>query len=147
MKLEEIMKDKDSLFEGRWFKRKYKNFCVRWNNDKCLFERLLEDCNNKDKGIVVYHFNPEDFTSHDWSWFKEKKMWHEGNFKGKYPSGVLCWVWDRTDDYDSRPINYHQEIIIDTYIGGNNTTIFKSWSNAYEYAVPVTIDEAPAIIG
>ena len=88
MKLEQIMKDEDSLLGGKWFKRKYRSYCVRWSEDKYLFEMLAEKCVVKNKAIAVYHFNPEDFGVDDWKWVEEK--WYEGNFKKKYPNGVLC---------------------------------------------------------
>lgn len=143
MKLEQIMKDEDSLLGGRWFKRKHKGYCVRWNEDKHLFEMSLEGCKNKDEIMAVYHFNPEDFVADDWKWNNEK--WYEGNFNEKYPAGVICWVWEITDDYDSKIVNYHQEIIKNVAIK-QNKYVFWNGNKYWDYAEPVAPDEAPAII-
>ena len=131
MKLEQIMKDRDSLLSGKWFKRKYRSYCVRWNNDKFLFEMLLGDCRNKDKTIVVYHFNPEDFVEDDWEWVKE---WYEGDFRKKYPNGILCYVWgDSGIKYMRVVTDYKEPFGWDTDQG--------YWKNA----APIPKEQAPVI--
>ena len=142
MKLEQIMKEKESLLGGRWFKRKHKDYCVRWNKDEYLFEMLLENCRNKDKTITVYHFNPEDFVVDDWGWVEE---WYEGDFKKKYPNGVLCYVWDE--------IPYHKKydiavvVVVVDYVQTSKYPFVAFEGNYWKYAEPVKSNEAPAIIG
>ena len=55
MKLEQIMKDRDSLLSGKLFKQKYASYYVRWNSDKYLFEMLLKKDVAKNKAIATYH--------------------------------------------------------------------------------------------
>ena len=140
MKLEEIIKNRSNLFEGVWFKRKNKDYSIRWNFLRDRFEY------QNDKGIKDYcfSFDLDDFGADDWEWLEEK--WYEGNFKEKYPAGVICWVWDITDDYDSKRVNVHQEIIKSVAIR-QNKYIFWDGNKWWEYAEPVTSDESPAIIG
>ena len=138
MKLEEIMKSKNNLFNGVWFKRKNKDYKIRWNYITDKFEYL------HNKEIKDYCFSLDDFEVNNWEWLRDEE-WYEGNFKDKYPNGVICWVWDIPDNCNSERVNCHQEIIKSVVIK-ENKYVFCDGNKYWRYAEPVKSDEAPAII-
>jgi len=93
MKFEEIIRDKDRLYSGKWFKRRNKSYYIKWN-EKLGFVYITAPCDNEDF-LQRYSFSPEDFLSDEWQWVEK---WYEGDFKKKHPNGVLCWVWDNGSD-------------------------------------------------
>ena len=140
MTIVEIMKDKKRLYNGVPFRRKNRghlSFLIRWNEDYG-FEKI-----SPNGEVQHYDFIPDNLLADDWEWVEE---WYEGDFKKKYPNGVLCWVWDFTDDYDSKKVNVHQEIIIDTYIDREGNRVFKSRYRTFKYVKPIEPEEAPTII-
>ena len=68
-----------------------------------------------------------------------KEEWYEGDFKKKYPNGVLCWVWD--DNLEPK-----MYVIIDIDYNSNYKFVTCCREN-FKYAKPVRPEEAPAIIG
>lgn len=72
----------------------------------------------------------------DDSWEVEE-MWYEGDFKAKYPNGVLCLVSTgiRGNTYMTCIVDYKYDVFVD------DSGIH------YENATPVKSEDAPAIIG
>ena len=136
MKIEEIMKDKERLYNQTLFRRKGKSFCIRWI-EGYGFEKITscKKYDSEDDEVYRYNFIPEDFLVDDWEWVNE---WYEVNFKKKYPNGVLCRAWNENTsvyivvikDYDKL-----DERFVDTT------------GRAWKYAEPIKSEEAPAIIG
>ena len=67
MTLAEIMRDREELFDGKWFKRKTKPYAVRWNHLKDRFEYKL----GKEIKEFCFQFDLDDFLADDWEWLKE----------------------------------------------------------------------------
>lgn len=66
------------------------------------------------------------------------EKWYKGDFKKKYPKGVLCWIWK---DYPYSPI--HKRVVVDF---DSRIQRFKTDTGTWVYAKPVKPEEAPAII-
>ena len=60
-----------------------------------------------------------------------KEEWYEGNFKEKYPNGVMCKVWDKNDDAT------YTAIVID-YDKVRAYPFITSELGKYEFAKPIT---------
>ena len=71
---------------------------------------------------------------------KLEEKWYEGDFKKKYPNGVLCWVWHymSPEKYRTIVVNYVKD----------SKYPFLSFDNfTWKCAKPMNSSEAPAIIG
>ena len=121
----------DVIKNGGKFKRS------GWDNwyvtDKVILKNADE--NNKSKTL-----SDNDILTDDWELFKEK--WYEGNFKEKYPNGILCWVWNY--DRANRYMHVITDFIYDEcpFVFDKNG-IYKEWCSAE----PVKTEDVLAIIG
>ena len=119
---------KEAIESKRPFKRKDWE-C--WYIVNELDEMCRLDCPNS-----KFYANAKAIFAEDWI-IKEK--WYEGDFKEKYPNGVLCKVWDKDEDatYTAIVINYDEH---------KAYPFITSDLDKYEFAEPITKDKAPAII-
>ena len=134
MTLVEIMKNKEKLYSNTPFRRKGKSYCIRWSEEYGFLRTTSHkkyDTNNDE--ICRYNFLPEDFLVDDWEWVEE---WYEGDFKKKYPNGVLCWVWGGF-------VNPFRAVVIDYK---PSTHYFITENGCWLNAKPVKPEETPAII-
>lgn len=71
--------------------------------------------------------------------YEIQEQWYEGNFKKKWPNGVLCKVGDN--------IKYHQifAIVVD-YIPDSQNPFLTINNTLWKSAEPIKPEEAPAII-
>ena len=78
----------------------------------------------------------EDILAND---YEIEEKWYEGNFKKKWPNGVLCKVGDN--------IKYHQifAIVVD-YIPDSQNPFLTINNTLWKSAEPIKPEEAPAII-
>ena len=121
----------EAIKSGRPFKRPhYENWLVIDElNNKIWFSI------NKGRGRFLPSFSAEDLLADDW---KIKEKWYEGNFKKKYPNGVLCWC------YNENIINGVVDIIIN-YDEKSNFP-FISPRLSYSQVSPFRPEKAPACI-
>ncbi len=135
MKLTDIITEKERIIKGDWFKRKYKPYCIRWNNDRSIFEKKTVEC-DAEKEVSVYNFEPDDLIADDWEWVKKK--WDTISTFNQYKNGILCWVWNDGDPADS----------VDIIFSKKSEGLFKyrGYNKSWQHAKPVSQDEAPAII-
>ena len=92
--------------------------------------RILFKHDNTPKTIV-----PSDFFLD----YEIKEQWYEGDFKKKWPKGVLCWVWDDLN-------NDKQKRIVVDYDPKDELPFITYSRYIFKYAEPIKPEEAPAII-
>ena len=114
---------------GKLFKRK---------NGSCWY-RVTKGGNvvkiNDDNSETLIYLDISFITAID---FVIKEEWYEGDFKKKYPNGVLCWVYDKWE----KKISYRAVVVDYTKESGFKITVGYYYSNAE----PVTKKDAPTII-
>ena len=135
MKLEEIMKDKKRLNSGTLFKQRNKPYCVKWSEEYGFIEIISYEEDNKVER--AYKFTPNDFIVNDWEWVEK---WYKGDFKKKYPNGVVVMAWN-----DKSQEKY--KTIMINYIPNTSFPFWTVGEISWKYAEPVKPEDAPAIIG
>ena len=131
----------EAIKSGRPFKRKGLNFYLEcqksnYSGNLCFYLQCTR---------AAYTLSGDDILADDWEVLEK---WYEGNFKKKYPNGVLCKVGNSEGLY--KPYNIK---IITNYVKGDKYPFKSYYGNPtgclleYEYAEPVKPEEAPAIIG
>lgn len=120
----------EAIKSGKPFKRKYWKDWIKRVKDYCVWATGVNKNELANDAISI-----NDILADDW---EVKEEWYEGDFKKKYPNGVLCWVWNSY----SNVIN--KRVVID-YIP--EVQKFKTDTGTIVSARPVLPSEAPAIIG
>ncbi len=118
----------EAIKSGKPFKRPCHMYWMLVNNDRIVYVSAV--------GAINWTPNIEDYFADD---YFVKEDWYEGDFKKKFPNGVLCWVWDR--GFRKRMaivIGYDKERVHPFLV---------TYGAYYEYAEPIKPEEAPAIIG
>ena len=112
----------EAVKTGQLFKRPW------WNSWQCV------------ENLKTINLSKEDILATD---YEVCERWFMGNFKDKYPNGVLCYVADteHTLDSDEKIV----QIIID--YSPNEDFPFTAQNGTYwKIAIPITTDEAPTIL-
>ena len=91
------------------------------------------------KASSVIVLDALDLLADDWV---IKEEWYEGDFKAKYPNGVLCYVWD--DDSIVETSKNRVDIIY-AYIPDWDLP-FRGLSTKWIHAQPVPKSEMPACL-
>lgn len=118
----------EAIKSGKYFKRK------KWN-----FYLHVDGYNIYDEKEQIFTLDTTDILADDW---EVKEEWYEGDFKKKYPNGVLCWVWDICEEKVARVVNDYKQINEYPFIVYEMDRIV-----TFKYAKPVKPSEAPAIVG
>ena len=94
-------------------------------------------------GIIYYsgtifpaQFSKEEVLSNKWI-VKEEEKWYEGNFKEKFPQGVLCKVSCNVKRWGTDIIMNYSRDLHHPFIGSRD-----DWLNAK----PIPKDEIPVIL-
>ncbi len=125
---------KNAFNSDKWFKRPCWNLWFRRQDDVCV-----ENSNNIKDIPLNTILSVEDIFAEDYVIRDElEEKWWEGNFKKKYPNGVLCWVGNDKDHLITKII------IVDYY--PVKKYFLDDRGIAYRYAEPVRPEEAPIII-
>ena len=119
----------EAVKSGKKFKRKGEK---HW----CSISNTGDIIRHVDGESVLCYANYFWYTAED---FEVNEKWYEGDFKKKYPNGVLCKLYDRKED---QPI---YDIVID-YIKDAHYPFRTKSMNYRRYAEPVSKKDAPAII-
>ena len=114
----------DAIESGRPFRRPGHGFWLGVEDNTIIDYEDRED----------YYLTVDDIIADDW---EIKEEWYEGNFKEKYPNGVLCWVWERGVA--------SLDIVIDYLVGSDSP--FRTRYAYFKHVEPVKKNEAPVIIG
>ena len=120
----------EAIKSGRPFKRKQQAYWMVVNGSNII----ISD-GEYNKYLSYYDIDVKDILTKDWI---IKEEWYEGDFKSKWPNGVLCWVWD------SNLTSKIKMVVID--YRKNLSKPFKTYFYNWDHAEPVKPEEAPAII-
>ena len=116
------------LKTGKPFKRKKKTFYLSVNQEgKIGFE--------ESGGFIEATLTKEDILADDWM---IKEEWYEGDFKKKYPKGLICWAWDYDGDDKAK--------VVMIAFNKKSEFPFETEEGCYRYAEPITKEEAPTIL-
>ncbi len=117
---------KEAIESGRPFKLPELNYWIKVENEEFETE------------VGKFIVKPKDLFRNDW---KIKEKWYEGDFKKKWPKGVLCKVWDEAHNISmvARVRDYKAD--------EDYPFIVAKGIYRFTHAEPVKPEEAPAIIG
>ena len=119
------MNIQEAIKSGKPFKRK---------GDKDYYSADI-----KASSVIV--LDALDLLADDWV---IKEEWYEGDFKAKYPNGVLCYVWDGDSSSESEDLKIRVDIIY-AYVPDWDFP-FRGLSFGWEHAKPVPKNEMPACL-
>ena len=130
---------KEAWETHRLFKRKHWDLWYNKLEEKDSIQAIYENNDSYDSRKLSLL----DILADDW---EIEERWYEGDFKKKYPNGVLCYIGQNG--------NIHKPIIITIitdYVEGDDRPFKSYYDNCsnleFGYAKPVEPDKAPAIIG
>lgn len=90
-----------------------------------------------------YSFLTDDIIADDWELREVKAKWYKGNFKERYPNGVLCYVSGSANPKDDHTTFIR--IIVD-YKTNSVLPFIADNSCEYRQANPASERDAPTII-
>ena len=133
------MKLQKAIRNGKLFKRPNMKYWIT------IFVGFFICLDEEKKRARTYELTKKDVLADDWIIFEDEieEKWYEGDFKKKWPNGVLCKVCNNQNTKKIiRPI-----IEYDTNPWLSSGRRFCDGILYWEFAIPVKPEEAPAIIG
>ena len=130
---------KETYKTNKLFKRKgWKIWYNKIEERECGIYVIYENNDSYD----IRRLSLADIFADDWI---VKEEWYKGDFRKKYPNGVLCWIKLTYDEewFMTRITNYNSNKEY-CFIEENKES---NYILGYKEAIPVTPEEAPTIIG